>query len=179
MDARDVAEVVAFLEGHGLEVFVDGGWAVDALLGEQTRPHSDLDIAMPHKQVPRLRELLAARGYGERPREDTWECNFVLADANGREIDVHSYILDDAGNNVYGVPYVSEHLTGKGSINGYPVRCISPVWLVKFHTGYELDENDFRDVQALCERFGLLLPDEYARFTRPDSISDARSDTLP
>ncbi len=33
---------------------------------------------------------------------------------------------------MYGVAYVSEHLTGKGSIDGYPVRCISPEWLVKF-----------------------------------------------
>jgi lincosamide nucleotidyltransferase A/C/D/E len=163
MDARDAVMLVEFLERHGLEVYVDGGWAVDALLGEQTRTHADLDIAVPHKYVPRLRELLAVRGYRERPRDDTWECNFVVADACGREIDVHSYTLDDAGVNVHGVAYISEHLTGKGSIHGYPVRCISPEWLVKFHTGYDLDENDFRDVRALCERFGIPLPDEYQK----------------
>jgi len=166
MDARDAAQLVAFLERHGLEVYVDGGWAVDALLGVETRPHDDLDIALPHKHVPRLRELLAARGYREWPRDDSWECNFVLADARGRKIDVHSYTLDEAGNNVYGVAYAAEHLTGKGSIDGYPVRCIDPEWLVKFHTGYPLDENDFRDVRALCERFGIPLPDEYMRFAR-------------
>jgi hypothetical protein len=31
---------------------------------------------------------------------------------------------------------------------------------------YELDENDYRDVSALCERFGLALPAEYESFTR-------------
>jgi len=167
MDARDAAEVVAFLERHGLEVYVDGGWAVNALLSVQTRPHADLDIAVPHKHVPRLRELLATRGYREQPRDDAWECNFVLADGRGRKIDVHSYTLDDAGNHLHGVAYIAEHLTGRGSIHNYPVRCISPEWLVKFHTGYELDENDFRDVRALCERFGIPLPDEYLRFTGP------------
>jgi lincosamide nucleotidyltransferase A/C/D/E len=166
MDARDAAQLVAFLERHGLEIYVDGGWAVDALLGVETRPHDDLDIALPHKQVPRLRELLAARGYRECPRDDSWECNFVLADACGRKIDIHSYTLDEAGHNVYGVAYAGEHLTGKGSIAGYPVRCIDPEWLVKFHTGYALDENDFRDVRALCARFGIPLPDEYMRFAR-------------
>jgi hypothetical protein len=80
--------------------------------------------------------------------------------------------LDDAGNNVYGVPYERKYLTGKGSINGYPVRCISAEWMVKFHTSYELDENDFRDVQALCKRFGVPLPDDYLRLTRSDSTPD-------
>ena len=46
-----------------------------------------------------------------------------------------------------------------------------PEWLVKFHTGYELDENDFHDVKALCERFCIALPDEYSRFTRSGSTS--------
>jgi lincosamide nucleotidyltransferase A/C/D/E len=152
-------------EQHGLEVYVDGGWAVDALLGVQTRTHTDLDIALPNSQVPLLRELLSARGYTERLRDDTWECNFVLADATGREVDVHSYTLDELGDNVHGVAYRAEHFTGTGSIDGHTVRCISPEWLVKFHTGYALDENDHHDVRALCERFGIPLPDEYRQFS--------------
>jgi lincosamide nucleotidyltransferase A/C/D/E len=166
MKAEAAAELINFLEQNGIEVYVDGGWAVDALLGQQTRAHADLDIALPQNHVPRLRELLSTRGYREQARDDSWECNFVLADALGREVDVHSYTLDEAGNHIYGVPYRREQLTGKGSISSYPVRCISPEWLVKFHTGYELDENDFHDVRALCERFGITLPDEYLRFTK-------------
>lgn len=166
MDAREVVALIVLLEEHDLEVDVDGGWAVDALLGRQTRPHADLDIALPHKHVPQLRRLLAKRGYQEKPRGDSWECNFVLADAQGREVDVHSYTLDEAGNNVHGVAYVGEHLMGNGSNLGQPVRCISAEWLVKFHTGYELDRNDYHDVRALCEHFGIVLPDEYLKFTK-------------
>jgi len=40
----------------------------------------------------------------------------------------------------------------------FEVKCISPEWMVKFHSGYELDGNDYRDVSALCERFGIALP---------------------
>lgn len=36
--------------------------------------------------------------------------------------------------------------------------------MVKFHTGYELDENDYRDVRALCQRFGIEMPSEYGKF---------------
>jgi lincosamide nucleotidyltransferase A/C/D/E len=164
MDARTAAELVRFLEVHEIDVYVDGGWAVDALLGIETRPHDDLDIAMPHSQVARLRELLAARGFSEQPRDDSWECNFVLADSQGARLDVHSYTLDDAGRNIFGVPYAREHLTGRGVIDGYPVRCIAPEWLVKFHTGYQIDENDVHDVRLLCERFGIELPEQYRMF---------------
>jgi len=164
MTGEDVADLIALLERHGLEVYVDGGWAVDAVLGEQTRPHDDLDIALPHAQVPRLRALLAARGFHEQRRDDSWECNFVLADEAGRRMDVHSYTLDTAGGNVGGVAYTREHLTGHGVIGGHRVRCIAPAWLVKFHTGYELDHKDWHDVRRLCERFQIAIPDEYLKF---------------
>src|SRR6202790_2175530 len=55
MSGDDVVELVRLLEGSGVSVCVDGGWGVDALLGEQTRPHADLDIAVPHAHVPALR----------------------------------------------------------------------------------------------------------------------------
>jgi len=163
---KDAADLIALLEQNGLEVYVDGGWAVDAVLGEQTRPHDDLDIALPHAQVARLRALLSTRGFCEQRRDDSWECNFVLVDEAGRQLDVHSYTLDAAGLNVGGVPYIGEQLTGRGVIGAYPVRCISPEWLVKFHTGYELDDNDWHDVRLLCERFQIAVPDEYLKFRR-------------
>jgi len=163
---RDAADLIAFLETNGLQVYVDGGWAVDAVLGEQTRRHADLDIAMPHAQVPRLRALLGTRGFREQHRDDSSECNFVLADDVGRRLDVHAYTLDAAGLNAGGVPYRAEHLTGLGVIAGYPVRCIAPQWLVTFHTGYELDDNDWHDVRRLCERFHIPVPDEYAKFRK-------------
>jgi lincosamide nucleotidyltransferase A/C/D/E len=163
---KDAADLIALLEQNGFEVYVDGGWAVDAVLGEQTRPHDDLDVALPHAQVSRLRSLLSRRGFREEPRDDSWECNFVLSDEAGRRLDVHSYTLDAAGVNVGGVPYVAEQLTGHGVIGGYRVRCVSPEWLVKFHTGYELDDTDWHDVRLLCERFQIPVPDEYSKFRR-------------
>jgi hypothetical protein len=40
--------------------------------------------------------------------------------------------------------------------------------MVKFHTGYEPDENDYRDVRALCQRFGIEMPSEYLKFEMKD-----------
>ncbi|MBN1401491.1 MAG: nucleotidyltransferase family protein [Anaerolineae bacterium] len=164
MSAADVLDIVHLFAENGIGLVIDGGWGVDALLGEQTRPHADLDIAVEHRDVPRMRALLAARGYREAPRDDSWECNFVLGDDRGHEIDVHSYTFDAAGKLVHGVPYPAASLTGHGQIGGQPVRCIPPEWMVAFHSGYPLDEDDYRDVKALCARFGIPLPAEYGPF---------------
>lgn len=166
MPAETVVTLLQLFERHGLEVHVDGGWGVDALLERQTRGHGDLDIALPHAQVPQLRRLLAAKGYVDVPRDDSWACNFVLGDGHGHEVDVHSYELDATGQNAFGVAYRAAHLTGVGRIADYPVRCIDPQWMVWFHTGYPVDEDDYHDVKLLCDRYGFPLPDDYRRFDR-------------
>jgi len=166
MSGEVVVQLLQLFDQHGLDVVVDGGWGVDALLGEQTRSHQDVDLALPHKDIQKLRALLEARGYKDVPRPDSWECNFVMSDDQGYEVDVHSYTYDAHGKLVFGVEYPFGSLTGTGSIQGFPVKCVSPEWMVKFHSGYELDENDYRDVSALCERFGIALPAEYEIFRR-------------
>jgi lincosamide nucleotidyltransferase A/C/D/E len=164
MKAETVIELLELFKAHDIGVVVDGGWGIDALLGEQTRPHDDLDIAIEHKNVPKLREILGARGFAEIPRDDTRDCNFVLEDDAGNQVDVHSYTFDERGNNIFGVEYRSEHLIGEGTINGYQVKCIPPESAVEFHTGYDLDENDFHDVRAVCEKYKIPLPREYKKF---------------
>jgi lincosamide nucleotidyltransferase A/C/D/E len=170
MTAGEVVEIIQLFEQNQIDVCIDGGWGVDALLGEQTRPHADLDIAIQHKDVAQVRALLAARGYKDVPCDGTWECNFVLGDDQGRQVDIHSYTFDAAGNHVSGVAYPFDSLTGTGSINGYAVNCISPDWAVKFHTGYAVDADDYRDVRALCQRFGIEMPLEYEIFATTDNV---------
>lgn len=161
MRAGDVIDLLRRFERQGLDVHVDGGWAVDALLGTQTRTHADLDIAIPHAQVGALRRLLAPLGFIDCPREDDRDCNFVLAHDDGRRLDVHSYTLDAAGRNIFGIPYQRDQLAGVGRIDGHHVRCVEPHALVQFHTGYEPDADDVHDVRLLCERFDIALPAAY------------------
>ena len=166
MKASDVLELLQLCEENGIEIIIDGGWGVDALLGRQTRTHADLDIALEHKYVPKLRQLLEARGYKDIPRDDTKEYNFVMGDNKGHEIDFHSFTFDAEGNNIFGVKYPLESLMGVGKIGEHPVKCISPEWMVKFHTGYKLDENDYHDVRVLCKHFEIPLPSEYKKFSK-------------
>lgn len=171
MKATDVLDLYGQLTRLGSEIWLDGGWAVDALLGEQTRPHEDLDIVIQQKDVPKLRKLLEAQGYKDVPRDDTSVWNFVLGDDKGHLVDVHAVVFDGVGNGLYGpekegVMYPAASLTGTGTIAGGSVKCISAEYLVKFHSGYELNENDRKDIAALCKRFGIEYPEEYAGLSK-------------
>ena len=149
-------------------MWLGGGWGVDALFGEQTRPHSDLDIVIEQRHVDALCAFLRAAGYADVPRDDTSAWNFVLGDGQGREVDFHVIVLDAAGNGIYGPPergvmFSAESLRGEGRVGGRHVRCIAAEDQVRSHTGYPLRERDYKDVAALCERFGIAYPDEYRR----------------
>jgi lincosamide nucleotidyltransferase A/C/D/E len=163
---------VAFLDlvaRLGIHVWLDGGWAVDACLGRQTRRHGDLDIVVEERHLATLVEALERRKYRPVPRDDTRPWNFVLGDDAGHEVDFHVIAIDDSGRGRYGPPgaadasYEPEALAWTGEIDGRPVACMPPAWLVRWHTGYPLDADDLADVTALCERFAIPLPDEYVR----------------
>ena len=51
--------VLGRLQAAGVPAWLDGGWCVDALLGEQTRRHDDLDLVAPLDGVERLGAALA------------------------------------------------------------------------------------------------------------------------
>jgi hypothetical protein len=49
--SADVLEILAAVAASGADVWVDGGWGIDALVGAQTREHADLDLALPSRPV--------------------------------------------------------------------------------------------------------------------------------
>jgi lincosamide nucleotidyltransferase A/C/D/E len=167
MPATEVMSLVEVLGAEGLEVCVGGGWGVDALLGEQTREHSDLDLWLPAPSLEGLFRTLAARGLdrihpwpGDRP----W--NFVLHDGRSRRVDLHIYEILHDGSLHYGSvldPFMlpAAALSHNGMINGVAVRCEQPAWALQFHTGYPPRASDRHDVLQLCQRFAFDLPDEY------------------
>lgn len=166
MRAEDVVEVFDFLAGPDITAWVDGGWGVDALLGRQTRPHADLDLAVPLPQEPLLRHVLGRQGFREVSAEPH---NPVFQDALGRTIDVHFVDLDqvsirgDGAAHGGAVAYEVGAFEGEGTIAGRPVPCCTAEYQVRSHAqGYTPDDDDYRDVLALHRRFGIALPPLYA-----------------
>ena len=130
MTGRDVVKILGMIELRGIRVWVDGGWAVDALLGRQTRHHADLDIVIEQKDLDEIVEMLRTRGYGPAHRNDTRPWNFALGDGVRHEVDFRVIVLDEDGNGVYGPTadgnlYPADALKGIGAIRGRVVNCIS------------------------------------------------------
>lgn len=138
------------LDALGVVAWLDGGWGVDALVGEQTRPHRDVDLVVARDDLSAVRSLLDARGYVE--LRDWLPTSLAFRDPHGREVDLHpvdpdpdgggEQLLPDGGRWRYGPP-------AGGTVAGRPVRCASADDQLRMHEGYELRDVDQHDLRLL------------------------------
>jgi lincosamide nucleotidyltransferase A/C/D/E len=170
--AEDAVKIYKKLMKNGMQAWVVGGWGIDALLGEQTRQHKDLDVLMLLDDMIRMQELLGRDGF---VLKELWEENlpaldgqgketdtaFFLKNLDGREIDVHALSPDGQGNWIPAWEdtelrvFTREDLGGDGKIAGVRVQCISQEMQERSHTGYTLPETHVRDLELLRRRFGV------------------------
>lgn len=162
MHAVDVLEFVELAAAANIEVWLDGGWCVDALVGEQTRAHDDLDVAVPVEHTDALHALMTTAGFALHTDD---ALNPVFADEKDHRIDVHYFDrsiarVNDEGREVFGgIAYTVDAFGATGTIDKQPVPCCTPDFLMYAHTCYEPDANDFVDMRVLHERLGTpLLP---------------------
>jgi lincosamide nucleotidyltransferase A/C/D/E len=68
MTAEDALEILGWLSAADVDVWLLGGWGVDALVGEQTRDHKDLDLMVRDEHVSRMSDVLNEHGFRRRIR---------------------------------------------------------------------------------------------------------------
>jgi lincosamide nucleotidyltransferase A/C/D/E len=134
------------------------------LVGEQTRDHLDLDLAVDQRELSRIERLLETLGFRhDRAVEPGLPARLVLRDDRGREIDLHPLVFDEYGNGwqqlsgsgrAWGC-YPAEHLQATGTIGDCRARCLSAELHVRFRMGYELSERDEHDLRLLARTFDL------------------------
>jgi len=165
MAAGELVRLLNALDQAGVPVWVDGGWGVDALLEEQRRSHDDFDLVVEMSEVAKLNETLRRQGYnfqrGEAP------LSFELVDRDGRQVDVHPVTFNESGDGIYQTgngktwAYPAAGFGGTGLVAGRPVRCLTPEVQMLVHTGYELSQKDYDEIEVLHERFGVDPPAGY------------------
>ena len=160
----DAVEIILLFRSKGIQIYLDGGWGVDALVGFESRCHNDIDIFIEKQDKECSIKLLKDTGYSETVMEYTTPEHTVWRDENARIIDFHIFSRNSEGDFVFeSETFPKEIFTSIGRIGHLEVDCITPEWQVRFHSGYKLDDNDIKDVLLLCDKFNLALPDEIAQ----------------
>lgn len=128
MGVERAAETLDALERAGVTVCCMGGWGVDALVGEQSRKHRDLDLIVDRSGRETALRALADLGYRtwyEHTSDDFLGDRVVVRDGAMRVVDVHPVDLENAGLSIV-----------SGSIGGRAVKCLSAEQQVRAHQGF-------------------------------------------
>ena len=159
MRADDVLSVLGVLSAVGVDVWVGGGWGVDALVGRETRPHRDLDLMHRVEQEATVVAALAAAGFAQ--ALDWRPVRFVVTGPAGLEIDLHPLTFAADGSAVQAsfeadrpFEYPARCFV-TGRIGGSMVHCLSAEQQVYFHQGYEPKGHDRHDMAQLRAAFGI------------------------
>ncbi|MFE2375701.1 nucleotidyltransferase domain-containing protein [Streptomyces sp. NPDC059398] len=154
--------MIALLRRAGIGVWLAGGWGIDALVGEQTREHRDIDLLHRAEQEPELLAALSAAGFTE--SLDWRPARFVYTHPSGREIDLHPLVFAPDGSAVQQsldpaepFRYPAECFVS-GSVAGRAVDCVSAEQQVLFHQGYAPADRDRHDMAQLRRVFGIGTP---------------------
>jgi lincosamide nucleotidyltransferase A/C/D/E len=152
MPASSALEVLDALRVSGCKAWILGGWGVDALVGRETRPHRDLDLAIDAGQEAAALTALAALGFAV---ETDWRpIRVELRAPPSLSVDLHSVAFDPQGDGRQAGPngtfydYPRGCFT-TGRIAGVAVACASVTLQLSAHTGYEPRDVDRHDLDLL------------------------------
>jgi lincosamide nucleotidyltransferase A/C/D/E len=152
MGLAEVLAVLGAVRSVGCRFWIEGGWGVDALVGQQTRPHRDVDIDIDGAFEGQVLAALGELGYVV---ETDWRPNRVELVAPGRGwVDLHPLVIDDDGNARQAAQgggwheFPRSYFTS-GHLGEVPVPCVSREAQRVFHSGYELRPVDRRDLALL------------------------------
>jgi lincosamide nucleotidyltransferase A/C/D/E len=152
MNSDQVTALLNELGRYRLRVWVAGGWAVDAVVGRQTRPHADLDLAIDASQQPDLLDLLDRLGFAIAVNWLPVRAELLASD--GRKVDLHPVLFAPDGSGIqqgldgHSFTYAADGFA-EGVINGMRVPCLSIAQQLRFRECYPLRDIDHHDIVLL------------------------------
>jgi lincosamide nucleotidyltransferase A/C/D/E len=151
-DALEVRVVLDALRAAGCRVWVAGGWGVDVLIGRQTRPHRDLDLAIDRAGLEAGLAALDRLGY--RIETDWLPVRVELHRPERGRVDLHPVAFDERGDGVQAgfgteVFHYPEQGFSQGSLDGVATPCLGRELQLEFRQGYEPRDVDRHDLALL------------------------------
>lgn len=155
---KDVATEGALLDT--LELFerleescwLDGGWGVDVLTGRPNREHRDIDIDFDAAHTERVVSELKEAGYII--VVDWMPSRMELKHDQHGYLDIHPINFNADGSITQAGPNGGEYSFQKEwfssvEYKGRQIPCISREAQLLFHSGYELTDKDYFDIENL------------------------------
>lgn len=97
VNKKDTIEKISYAEENEITTWLDGGWGVDALLGQETRDHNDIDLFMEKDNSKKFLDFIKEKGFTEVVEAYTTADHSVWIDAKGRIIDLHLFESNEQG----------------------------------------------------------------------------------
>lgn len=149
---EDLMMIVNLLESLNITYWIDGGWGIDLLAGEQTREHRDIDINFDAQYTEELLNVLLEYGY--EITTDWKPVRIELYSEMYGYLDIHPFVLNNDGTSkqadLEGGWYEFEKdYFGQAIFEGKTIPCISIKGQKVFHSGYELRDKDKHDLLIL------------------------------
>lgn len=152
MVLAEVFRVLDALSAAKGRFWLEGGWGIDALVGQQTRPHRDVDIELDADGEEAALAVLAELGYDI---ETDWRPNRVELSSTGLGyVDLHPLLISQDGSARQaalggGYHHFPRSYFVEGSLGGRVIPCVSIGAQRLFHSGYELRRSDVHDLALL------------------------------
>lgn len=163
-----IDEITRALHTAGVPHWLFGGWAIDFIVGEVTRPHRDIEFAIWAKDAMQVRDILAPLGYRLDPAHTSIE--MTLFWKREQIVEFYNHIVNDAGHVVIAGKW-SDWAWADGAFDAPPatlhgVTCpvVSAASILATKEGYATQPNggplrgkDIADIAHLRRHLGLTI----------------------
>jgi len=131
---EDVLAIMTALESKGIQVWLFGGWAIEAQVPLASRCHCDIDLVVALQDLDRARAVIEGLGYTGRPDpNDPCEHLRFGRCKNGTLVQVasvrsgrsHIWLSVPSGDMWLACPLDALPTEAKGSLLGKAVRCVT------------------------------------------------------
>lgn len=172
MPLGSVFEIADALSDAGVHWWLNGGWAVDSLLGSQSRLHEDLDICVDiadggEERATVVLERLGYEVVRSRARSGmNMPIRRVMRNSAGRAIDLILVQRSGGGEppdpeTGWPVPQLDEGDVTVGQLDGRVLPTLSLAAQLRAREVFTPGRRERRDVARLRKRYGVLAPVGY------------------
>lgn len=144
--------ILDFFEHMEVPYWLDGGWGVDILTGQQNREHRDIDIDFDAKYTESVISKL--KGLGYIVNVDWMPSRMELKHDKYGYLDIHPIDFNADGSITQADPQRGKYIFQKEwftstEYKDRKIPCISKEAQLLFHSGYELSDKDHIDIDNL------------------------------